>query len=105
MSDEIKRGYVLAKKRGVQIRYVTEITAENLDRCRELEKFVQLRHLGNVSGSFAVSDGEFVAGIRGAKASAKLVYSDDKELVSSQQDIFETLWANAASAKTKIAQL
>ncbi|MEO9363111.1 MAG: hypothetical protein ABI348_04340, partial [Nitrososphaera sp.] len=64
MSDGIKQGYVSAKNRGVRIRYVTEITAHNLESCRELIEFVELRHLAGVRGSFAVSETEFVAGIR-----------------------------------------
>lgn len=105
MSDTIKQGYISAKKRSVQIRYVTEITRENLQHCQELAKFVELRHLDVVKGSFAVSESEFVAGIRGAKSLAKLIYSNDGELVSSQQDIFETLWASAAPAKAVLSKL
>ncbi len=105
MTDAIKQGYVAAKGRGVKIRYVTEITNDNTEHCIELEKFVELRHLDNVAGSFAVSESEFVAGIRGEKTLDKLVYSDEKELVQSQQDVFETLWENAAPAKDRIKEL
>ena len=105
MSDAIKQGYIAAKKRGVQIRYITEITDGNVDHCKELQKFAELRHLGRVSGSFAVSESEFVAGLRGKKTLERLVYSDEKELVKSQQDIFETLWENAIPAQDRIKQL
>ena len=105
MSDAIKQGYIAAKKRGVQIRYVTEITKDNVEHCKELQKFVELRHLDTVSGSFAVSEGEFVAGLRGKKTLKRLVYSDEKELVTSQQDVFETLWENATPAQDRIKEL
>jgi hypothetical protein len=105
MSGAIKLGYVAAKGRGVRIRYVTEITSDNAEQCIELEKFVELRHLGRVSGSFAVSESEFVAGIRGEKTLEKLVYSDEKELVQSQEDVFETLWENAMPAKDRFKEL
>ena len=105
MSDAIKQGYIAAKKRGVQIRYITEITDGNVDHCKELQKFAELRHLGRVSGSFAVSESEFVAGLRGKKTLERLVYSDEKELVKSQQDIFETLWENAIPAQDRIKEL
>jgi hypothetical protein len=104
-SGAIKQGYVAAKGRGVRIRYVTEITSDNAEQCIELEKFVELRHLGRVSGSFAVSESEFVAGIRGEKTLEKLVNSDEKELVQSQQDVFETLWENAMPAKDRFKEL
>jgi hypothetical protein len=105
MSDAIKQGYVAAKGREVRMRYVTEITSDNAEQCIELEKFVELRHLDSVAGSFAVSECEFVAGIRGEKTLEKLVYSDEKELVQSQQDVFETLWENAMPAKDRFKEL
>jgi hypothetical protein len=105
MSDGIKQGYIAAKKRRVRIRYVTEVTAGNLEKCKELRKFVELRHLAGVRGSFAVSETEFVAGIRGKKALAKLVHSNVKEVVAHQRDAFETLWENAAPAKLRIREL
>ncbi|WP_148699942.1 hypothetical protein [Candidatus Nitrososphaera evergladensis] len=109
MSDGIRQGYVLAKKRGVRIRYVTEITAENLEYCKELMTFVELRHFAGVRGSFAVSETEFVAGIRGNNKKktplAKLVYSNVKEVVAHQRDAFETLWENATPAVRRIKEL
>jgi hypothetical protein len=106
MSDRIKQGYILAKERGVRIRYVTEVTPENLEHCKELVKFVELRHLASVKGSFAVSEGEFVAGILGSGGTlSRIVYSDDRDLVSSQQDVFETMWANATPARARMARL
>lgn len=105
MSDAIKKGYVDAKERGIKIRYVTEITAENLSHCKELVQFVELRHLIGVRGSFAVSECEFVAGIAGKGHLDKLVYSDVPEVVAHQQDVFETLWASAVPAKERMTQL
>ncbi|MEM2140659.1 hypothetical protein [Nitrososphaera sp.] len=105
MSGEIKKGYVAAKGRGVKIRYVTEITADNLPHCEELMRFVELRHLDGVRGSFAVSEGEFVAGISGRSHLEKLVYSDVPEVVEHQQDVFETLWSASTPAKERIKQL
>lgn len=105
MSDAIKKGYADAKKRGVRIRYITEITTDNMRHCKELMQFAELRHLGGVRGSFAVSEGEFVAGIRGKNVLEKLVYSDVPEVVSHQQDVFETVWATAVSAEEKMKEL
>jgi hypothetical protein len=107
MSPKIRQGYVAAKERGVRIRYVTEVTAENLAYCVDLMRFVELRHLDGVQGSFAVSETEFVAGIRGKKKIilAKLVYSNVKEVVEHEQDAFETLWKNAEPATVQIGNL
>lgn len=105
MSEKIKKGYVEAKRRGVRIRYVTEITSENLEHCIELTRYVELRHLANVKASSAVSEGEFVAGIRGKKTLDKLIYSDSPEIVAHQRAVFETLWASAVPAARRIKEL
>lgn len=105
MSGRIKQGYVDAKGRGVRIRYVTQITKANLVHCKELTKYVQLRHLDAVKASFAVSEGEFVAGIRGKKALGRLVCSDSPEIVAHQRAVFETLWRNAVPARRRMGEL
>lgn len=105
MSEKIKRGYVDAKGRGVRIRYVTQITKGNLVHCKELAKYVQLRHLDRVDASFAVSESEFVAGIRGKKTLARLIYSDAPDVVAHQRQVFETLWKNASPALRRMGEL
>jgi hypothetical protein len=44
------------KKRGVQIRFIAEITKENIPYCKELMKVVELRHLDEVKGNFGVGN-------------------------------------------------
>jgi hypothetical protein len=105
MSIEIKKGYADAKKRGVKIRYVTEITTSNLQHCKELMQFAELRHLAGVRGSFAVSECEFVAGLSVNGRLERLVYSDVAELVAHQQDVFETLWEAAVPAAERIKEI
>jgi hypothetical protein len=105
MSDKIRQGYVDAKERGVRIRYVTEVTADNVKHCKELSEFVELRHLAGVRGSFAVSEREFVAGIRGKTSLKKLIYSNMPELVAHKRDVFETFWEIAVPAADRIKEL
>jgi hypothetical protein len=45
------------KKRGVKMRWITEITRENIPYCMEVMKFAELRHLDGIRGNFAVHDG------------------------------------------------
>lgn len=105
MSEKIRQGYIDARRRGVRIRYITEITQDNLSYCKELMKYVKLRHLGNITGSFAVSESEFVAGIRGKTTLKKLIYSNVREIVAHQQSVFETLWENGTPAKERMQEL
>ncbi len=41
-----------AKGRGVRLRFVTEITKDNLYRCKQAMKIAELRHLDEVRGNF-----------------------------------------------------
>ncbi|HKG87234.1 MAG TPA: hypothetical protein VKA95_02820, partial [Nitrososphaeraceae archaeon] len=51
-----KERFAAAKDRGVEFRYVTEITKDNLTYCKEMLKFAEIRHLDGVKGNFEVSD-------------------------------------------------
>ena len=42
---QIKKGYIDFKRRGVKIRFITEITKENIPYCKELMQYVELRHM------------------------------------------------------------
>jgi hypothetical protein len=105
MSKEVRQGYIAAKDRGIKIRYITEITADNLVQCKQIAKFAELRHLPKITGSFSVSETEFVAGLRRGGPIEKLVYSNVPEIVKHQQEIFETCWNNAISAESRIREL
>lgn len=60
---ELKRAFYAAKKRGVRLRYITEITAENVSFCKELSTSIvnELRHLDGIKGNFYVSETEYIA--------------------------------------------
>ncbi len=88
----VKEGYVAAKKRGVKIRYITEITKDNMAYCMEIMNFAELRHLDGVKGNFAVSDTEYMSGVKRRDSLVRLVRSTVSELVQQQRLVFETLW-------------
>ena len=51
-----------AKTRGLRIRYLTEITPENVSFCKELVSIVdELRHLDGIKGNFMISQSEYCA--------------------------------------------
>jgi two-component system, OmpR family, sensor histidine kinase VicK len=59
---QIRDAFIDAKRRGVTIRYITEITKTNLGYCEELMSIVdELRHLDGVKGNFCVTEQEYVA--------------------------------------------
>lgn len=56
----LKDTFIDAKRRHVKIRYITEITKDNFDYCKELISIVdELRHLDGIKGNFYVSEFEY----------------------------------------------
>jgi hypothetical protein len=103
--SKVKEGYLAAKSGRVRIMYITEITRENLRYCREIIEFAELRHLDGLRGNFAVSDTEYVAGVKRGDLLVRLVRSDERELVHQQRHVFDTLWRQAAPVEERIRQL
>ena len=58
MLERIRKGYLDARDRGLKIRYLTEITKDNLEYCKEIMNFGQGRHLERPIGNFVVSEKE-----------------------------------------------
>ena len=97
------------KKRGVKLKYVTQINKENIHYCKDLMKMIdELRHLDGVKGNFAVSETEYLASaapLEEAKPVQQLLYSNMKTIVEQQQYIFDTLWNKAIPAEQKIKEI
>ena len=105
--EPIKRGMIDLKKRGIRIRYATEITKENISYCKDLMKIAQVRHLDGIKGAMAVSEKEYVAAavMQEAKPVPHLTYSNVKEIVEHQQYMFETLWTKSIPVEQKIREI
>ncbi|HKU48750.1 MAG TPA: hypothetical protein VJP79_02260, partial [Nitrososphaera sp.] len=101
----VKEGYLAAKARGVNIRYITEITPANLQHCQEIMGFAELRHLDMVKGNFALSESEYVAGVLEGNTLVSLVRCDVPELVRQQHLVFQTLWDHSEPAAGRITAL
>ena len=116
--DPTKDAIINARNRGVRIRYLTEITAENTSYCKELLSIVsELRHLEGIKANFMISEMEYVAPLvmlgNGGEvtatiataASAQIIHSNLDELVKQHEYIFDTLWSNATLAEQRIKQI
>ena len=58
----LREAFLDAKKRGVRIRYLTEITKSNISYCKQLLTMVdELRHLDGIKGNFYISETEYLA--------------------------------------------
>jgi two-component system sensor histidine kinase VicK len=107
--EQIKKAFIDAKNRGIKLRYITEITSENISFCRELIKIVdELRHLDGIKGNFMLSESEYLAPLilfRRGKIASQIVYSNIKEVIEHQQYVFDTLWNKSIAAGKRIKQI
>jgi two-component system, OmpR family, sensor histidine kinase VicK len=103
----IKEAYYDLKKRGVRIRWITEITKNNLPYCKELMKFGEVRHLEGIKGSFAISEQEYVSVtvLKEEPPLSQLIYSNIKGIVGQHQYLFETLIDKSIPAMKKIKEI
>ena len=105
----IKKAFLDAKNRGVHLRYITEITRDNLPYCKELVKIVhELRHLDGIKGNFMISEDEYIAPLilfESGKIAYQAIYSNVREVVEHQQYVFENLWANAIPAEERMKEI
>lgn len=110
--EAIKNERLKAENRGVNLRFVTKVTHENILYCKELSKFAEVRHLNGVRGNFEVSQktrgkGEYVATVtlQEAEPIAQLIYSNVKEIVEQQQYVFDTLWNRAIPSEVRLKEI
>ena len=107
--EPIKRAFLDAKSRGVRLRYLTEITKDNIDYCKVLTTIVDdLRHLDGIKGNFMISETEYLAPLilyEKGKVASQVIYSNAEEIVEQQQYIFDTLWRKAIPANQKIREI
>ena len=58
----LREAFLDAKNRGVKLRYITEITKDNISYCKQLMAMVdELRHLDAIKGNFYISDTGYLA--------------------------------------------
>ena len=94
-------------KRDGQIRYITEVTNENLDYCKQIMNVAELRHLQGLKGVFRVNEIECHHNIilDEQNQMAMMVCSNINELVSQYQKVFDTLWEKAIPFKDRMSQI
>jgi signal transduction histidine kinase len=113
--DAIKNERLKANRRGVNFRYITEVTKDNISYCKELSEFAEVRHLNGVKGNFEISKirikgegkGEYIATatLQEAEPVTQLIYSNVKEIVEQEQFVFDTLWNKAIPFLVRIKEI
>jgi two-component system, OmpR family, sensor histidine kinase VicK len=107
--EPIRKAFLDAKGRHVRLRYITEVTKDNISYCKELMTIVdELRHLEGIKGNFMLSETEYLSPIilfEKGKVASQIVYSNLKEIVEQQQYFFDTLWSKAIPVEDRIYEL
>jgi signal transduction histidine kinase len=107
--ESVRNAFIDAKKRAVKLRYLTEITKDNIAYCKDLISIVdEMRHLDGIKGNFMVSESEYVAPavlLEKGKIASQIIYSNQKEIVDQHQYMFDTLWNKAISAQQRIMEI
>jgi signal transduction histidine kinase len=106
-AEPIKECYENLKSRQVKVRWITEITKDNLSYCRALMQYAELRHLDGIKGNFGVSDTAYIATatLNKAQPVAELIYSTAKSVIEQNKNIFDTLWSKAIVAEDRIREI
>jgi signal transduction histidine kinase len=113
--EAIRKGIFEARARGTRLRFITEITQENVSYVKEFIEIAELRHLDGVKGNFGVSDSEYIAisttdttaekSVRTTTTVPRAVYTNVIEDIQQQQYVFEILWNKATPAEQRIREI
>ena len=105
--EQIKKCYEELKSRNVKVRWITEITKDNLSYCKALMEYADVRHLDGIKGNFGVSDTAYIATatVNKAQPVPELIYSSARSVVEQNKYVFNTLWAKAVLAGHRIREI
>jgi signal transduction histidine kinase len=95
------------KERGVKLRLVTEITADNITYAKKMMEIAEVNHLKGVRSSFGIADGiEYLDhAISDRNELSHAIISNVKAIVGAKQYLFETLWNVASPAEQVIKEI
>ncbi|MGA9149521.1 MAG: HAMP domain-containing sensor histidine kinase, partial [Candidatus Nitrosopolaris sp.] len=106
--ESIRKSFLDAKDRDVKLRYITEITTENISYCKALMKISEVRHLDGIKNNFMVSEKEYLAPAvsnNSTDIASQIIYSNLPDIVTQQNYIFDILWNKAIPAKQQIREI
>jgi len=100
-------------KRGIKIKFLTEVREENLQYCKKMLeeiKHIEMRHMDGVKGNFVLHDDKeyflpFFVGRIEEPESRNALYCTQKEMVEAHLFMFENLWRQALPAQLRIKEL
>jgi signal transduction histidine kinase len=105
--ESIKKAINDSKNRGIEQRYILEITSENINYCEALTRMVdhlQIRHSDQIETNFALNEKEYLSSIT-MKDPHQAIYSNVREIVEQEWRICETVWNRSRPSKSRIRDI
>jgi len=108
--EAYKKLLVDLKAKDIKLRYITNITKDNIQYCKELLKFAkEVRHLDGIRANFSVSETEYMASATLQEEEQQhipqVIYSNVKDLVGQQKYVFESLWNKSIPADQRFREI
>ncbi|MBV9668721.1 MAG: HAMP domain-containing histidine kinase [Nitrososphaeraceae archaeon] len=114
--EEFRKLLFDLKKSGRKVRYITDITKNNIKYCKQLmDYFDEIRHIDGLRANFSVSDKEYLASgsllqeethrPQFTELLQQIIYSNVKDIVEQQKYVFESFWNKAMPAEQRIKEL
>ena len=115
-AEEFRKLLFDAKKSNRKVRYITDISKNNLKYCKQLmDYFDEIRHIDGLKANFSVSDKEYLASgsllqeenhrPQFAELLQQIIYSNVKDIVEQQKYVFESFWNKAMPVEQRIKEL
>jgi hypothetical protein len=95
------------KKKNGHIRYITDVTSENIGYCKQIMKAAYVRHLEGLKAAFRVNEAEchYNIVLDEPRQMAIMIRSNMNEIVSKYQNVFDILWEKAIPIKERIKEI
>lgn len=106
--EPINIGYAAVKDKGIQLRFLTDITQDNMQYVKKLIKTAEIRHLDDIKGNFGLVDSNwYYASAQSDEITGitRQIFANIKDFVEQQQLFFNTLWKKAIPAKQRIKEI
>jgi two-component system, OmpR family, sensor histidine kinase VicK len=104
--ESIRKAIMNARDRKyIRQRYIFEITEENIQYCKDLMKIAQTRHMKEIEANLLLNEKEYLGSITLKEPNQQAVYTNIREIVEQQHNIFETLWNKSIIAEKRIKEI
>jgi hypothetical protein len=104
--ESIRKAIMNVKNRKyTRQRYIFEITQQNIQYCKDLMKVAEVRHMNEIEANLLLNEKEYLGSITLKEPHQQAIYTNVREIVEQQQNIFETLWNRSILAEKKIKEI